>query len=92
MEYRGVFSLLLKKFTLNATFKGRKPNFNNSMKPDSARALFDFAVDHARKLIGEDKVQAGAFGEKMEVELTNDGPVTIVLDQKGKNDQEEEQE
>ncbi len=43
--------LLVSQFTLNATFKGRKPNFNASMKPDIAREMFAFAIDCARKVI-----------------------------------------
>ncbi len=54
------------------------------MKPDLARDMFGFLCDFARKLLGDSKVQTGAFGEKMEVELVNDGPVTIVLDQNSK--------
>ncbi len=82
--------LLVSQFTLNAAFKGRKPVFNASMKPELARAMFDYGVEVAHKELGEGRVQTGAFGERMEVELVNDGPVTIVLDSKknGKGDEE----
>ncbi len=77
--------LLVSQFTLNAAFKGRKPIFNASMRPDLARELFDFGVEVARQELGRpERVQTGAFGERMQVELINDGPVTIVLDSKSK--------
>lgn len=81
--------LLVSQFTLNATFKGRKPNFNGSMKPELASGLFQFAVDCAKNELGGEKfVQTGSFGQRMEVELVNDGPVTIVLDSKNKTEEE----
>jgi D-tyrosyl-tRNA(Tyr) deacylase len=81
----GLSVLLVSQFTLNAVFKGRKPVFSASMAPQLARELFDFGVTVARQELGGDaRVQTGAFGERMQVELVNDGPVTIVLDSRDK--------
>jgi D-tyrosyl-tRNA(Tyr) deacylase len=81
----GLSVLLVSQFTLNASFKGRKPVFSASMAPQLARELFDYGVTVARQELGSDaRVQTGAFGERMQVELVNDGPVTIVLDSKDK--------
>jgi len=72
-------ALVVSQFTLLADIrKGRRPSFTGAAHPDEAMRLVDLVV--AR--IGEMGVAAasGLFGSHMEVDLVNDGPVTIVID------------
>lgn len=71
--------LLVSQFTLYAsTRKGRRPGFTEAAPPDIAEPLFEKVVD-AFSLTGL-KVETGEFGAMMSLELTNEGPVTIMLD------------
>ncbi|HSZ07312.1 MAG TPA: D-aminoacyl-tRNA deacylase [Steroidobacteraceae bacterium] len=71
--------LLVPQFTLAAdTAKGLRPGFSTAAPPDQGRRLFDLFVHAAREQ--HDKVQTGVFGAHMQVSLTNDGPVTIWLE------------
>jgi len=67
------------QFTLLAdTAKGNRPSFTDAAPPEEAEPLYERFCDGLRALGVE--VATGVFGARMEVELTNDGPVTIVLD------------
>ncbi|WP_186576507.1 D-aminoacyl-tRNA deacylase [Aquibacillus kalidii] len=71
--------LSISQFTLYGdTRKGRRPNFMNAAKPDHAFKLYQAF----NELIQEEEieVQTGKFGEMMDVQLTNVGPVTLILD------------
>ncbi len=71
--------LAVSQFTLFADCrKGKRPNFTGAAKPDQANALYEYFVQCCRELGAE--TQTGAFGADMQVELVNDGPVTILLD------------
>jgi D-aminoacyl-tRNA deacylase len=71
--------LLVPQFTLAAdTAKGLRPGFSTAAPPELGRRLFDFFVKAAREQHGQ--VQTGVFGAQMQVSLTNDGPVTIWLE------------
>ena len=71
--------LLVPQFTLAAdTRKGTRPGFSTAAPPDTARALFEALVRDAEGLHGA--VAAGRFGADMQVGLTNDGPVTFLLE------------
>ena len=71
--------LLVPQFTLAAdTAKGLRPGFSTAAPPEQGRRLFDFLVQAARERLGQ--VQTGVFGAHMQVSLTNDGPVTIWLE------------
>jgi len=75
----GGAALVVSQFTLAADGrKGRRPSFDRAAPPESAEALYEHFVDHLRSLGPE--VQTGVFGAMMEVELTNDGPVTFALE------------
>lgn len=71
--------LAVSQFTLVAdTSRGRRPGFSGAADPVSAREVFDEFVATLRD---EDiVVRTGTFGAHMEVDLVNDGPVTVVLD------------
>lgn len=74
--------LSISQFTLFAdTKKGNRPAFTGAAKPDMAEAFYQ---EFNQELAKEVSVEAGVFGADMQVELVNDGPVTIILDTKNK--------
>ena len=75
--------LLVSQFTLLAdTRKGRRPSFIEAAPPAQAEELFEQFVEQARAT--GLKVETGRFQQYMQVEIHNDGPVTILLDSRGK--------
>jgi D-tyrosyl-tRNA(Tyr) deacylase len=73
--------LVVSQFTLYGdTRKGNRPNFTSAAKPQLAQELYTFFVSELKSLLGENRINEGVFGAMMEVELINDGPVTIWLD------------
>lgn len=75
--------LLVSQFTLLAdTKKGRRPSFTDAAPPTQAEELFQLFVEQARAT--GLKVETGRFQQYMQVEIHNDGPVTIMLDSQGK--------
>ena len=77
--------LLISQFTLFAqTKKGNRPSFIRAARPDIAVPLYEQMI----KLLGElttTKIETGIFGADMKLNLTNDGPVTIILDTKDRD-------
>ncbi|MBP96645.1 D-tyrosyl-tRNA(Tyr) deacylase [Candidatus Poribacteria bacterium] len=74
-------ALVVSQFTLYGDCrKGRRPNFSRAAKPEKAHQLYQVFVNQLLQL-GVD-VKTGVFQATMEVELTNDGPITILLDSK----------
>lgn len=77
--------LLVSQFTLAAdTRRGRRPSFDAAAPPEMARALFEDLV--ARIAAGGVPVATGQFQADMKVSLTNDGPVTFVLNSRSPAD------
>ena len=72
--------LSISQFTLYGDVrKGRRPNFMAAAKPDHAERIYEVFNDRLRKEHGI-RVETGIFGEMMEVSLTNDGPVTLIVE------------
>jgi D-aminoacyl-tRNA deacylase len=75
----GGAALVVSQFTLIAdTTKGNRPSFAGAAPPEQAEPLYEQFCAALREL--GVPVETGIFGAKMEVELVNEGPVTIVLD------------
>jgi D-aminoacyl-tRNA deacylase len=71
--------LIVSQFTLYGDArKGRRPSYIDAASPENANKLYEFFVNEARKQIIQ--VETGKFQAMMNVELANDGPVTILLD------------
>jgi D-tyrosyl-tRNA(Tyr) deacylase len=76
--------LLISQFTLFAqTKKGNRPSFIRAARPDKAIPLYEQMITTLEAITGK-KVQAGIFGADMKITLVNDGPVTIIMDTKDK--------
>lgn len=72
--------LLISQFTLYADCrKGNRPGFTDAGAPEEAEALYEYMVARCREQVP--KVATGVFGADMKVELVNDGPFTIILDE-----------
>ncbi|MEO0292656.1 MAG: D-aminoacyl-tRNA deacylase [candidate division WOR-3 bacterium] len=70
--------LVVPQFTLYGDAeKGRRPDFTSAERPERAKKLFDFFCEEMSKYV---LCKKGFFGEKMEVELINDGPVTLMVE------------
>ena len=76
--------LLVSQFTLHAsTRKGNRPSYIRAAKPAVAIPLYEKIIQQLEADLGN-KIQTGIFGADMQVELINDGPVTIIIDTKQK--------
>ncbi len=76
--------MVVSQFTLHAlTKKGNRPSYIRAAGPDIAEPLYKRFVNHISGLLGRE-VATGEFGAMMQVELVNDGPVTIIIDTKQK--------
>ena len=71
--------LIISQFTLYGDVRrGRRPSWTEAAPPEIAEPLYESFVEEARRVVGH--VATGSFRRMMQVELVNDGPVTILLD------------
>ena len=76
--------LVVSQFTLHAsTKKGNRPSFIKSSRPDHAIPLYEMFISKMKSEI-QQNISSGKFGATMQVQLTNDGPVTIWIDSKNR--------
>jgi len=71
--------LIVSQFTLYGDVRrGLRPSWSDAAPPEVAEPLYEYFVESSRKLV--QRVATGSFRKMMQVELVNDGPVTILLD------------
>ena len=75
-------ALVISQFTLFGSLKkGNRPSFNRAALPEQAVPLYEYFVAQLAQALGK-AVPTGRFGEHMDIEAQNDGPVTLVVDTK----------
>lgn len=80
-------ALVVSQFTLYAdTRKGNRPSFTQSAPPPQAEKLYNSFIQYLQNHIGESKVCTGQFRAMMDVNLVNDGPVTVMVESKNNAD------
>lgn len=57
---------------------GRRPDFSKSAHYEVAKPMYDYTLEKFREMLG--KVESGVFGEHMHIEMSNDGPVTMIIE------------
>ncbi|MCK9399677.1 MAG: D-aminoacyl-tRNA deacylase [Bacteroidales bacterium] len=83
MEVNGEI-LVISQFTLHAsTKKGNRPSYIHAARPETAIPLYEKFVKQLSSDLGKD-VKTGEFGAMMQIQLINDGPVTIIIDSKSR--------
>ena len=76
--------MVVSQFTLHAsTKKGNRPSYIRSASPETALPLYDSFIEKMKKETGKDPAR-GVFGDHMNIQLANDGPVTIIMDSRNK--------
>ena len=76
--------MVVSQFTLQAsTKKGNRPSYIKASKPDIAIPVYETFCKTLEKELGK-RIQTGVFGADMQIELINDGPVTILIDTKNR--------
>jgi D-aminoacyl-tRNA deacylase len=79
----GGSALVVSQFTLYAdTRKGNRPSYTGAAGSEHAEAMYDYFVQTLKTILGADRVATGIFRAMMKVDLTNDGPVTIMIESK----------
>jgi D-tyrosyl-tRNA(Tyr) deacylase len=76
--------MIISQFTLHAlTKKGNRPSYIRAARPETAVPLYEYFISSVRKETGLNVI-TGEFGAHMKVSLTNNGPVTILIDTKNR--------
>ncbi len=75
--------MVVSQFTLYGdTRKGNRPSYSEAAPPAEAEALYEHFARRMRMSLGEERVATGVFRAMMDVELINDGPVTVMVESK----------
>ncbi|KAH9509074.1 D-tyrosyl-tRNA(Tyr) deacylase [Bulinus truncatus] len=72
--------LCVSQFTLESSLKGNKPDFRHAMAPELSQPFYNQFLEALKAQYRPDKIQDGKFGAYMQVNIQNDGPVTIPLE------------
>ncbi len=76
--------LIVSQFTLFAsTYKGNRPGFTKAAEPEEAKPLYFSFINEMSKQLNQD-IKSGVFAADMDIQLINEGPVTILIDTKNK--------
>lgn len=76
--------MVVSQFTLYAdTRKGNRPSYSDAAGPELAETLYNRFVSRLSATLGQERIATGVFRAMMEVELVNDGPVTVTVESKG---------
>jgi len=76
----GLEILCVSQFTLYGSLSKDKPSFHNAMRANESREMYLTFLNRLKQEYIEDRIKDGVFGEKMIVNIVNDGPVTLELD------------
>lgn len=84
LEESGGEALVVSQFTLHAsTKKGNRPSYIKAARPEQAEPMYEQFKTKLSETLGK-QIRSGVFGAMMDVELINDGPVTILIDSKNR--------
>ena len=72
--------MCVSQFTLHSRLSGNKLDFSKAMGPVEAKTFYESFLERLKKEYRSEKIHDGVFGAMMDVELTNDGPVTLTID------------
>ncbi len=74
--------LVISQFTLcsDNDKSGNRPSFVPAENPERANVVYEFLISEMKNYYKPDKIKSGVFAAKMDVKLTNEGPVTIILE------------
>jgi D-aminoacyl-tRNA deacylase len=76
-------AMIVSQFTLYGdTRRGNRPSYSTAAPPEPAERLYESFVSHLRSQLGKERVATGVFRAMMDVELINDGPVTVMVESK----------
>ncbi|CAB4401266.1 D-tyrosyl-tRNA deacylase [Rhizophagus irregularis] len=76
----GLEILCVSQFTLYGSLSKNKPSFHNAMKANESKEMYSTFLNRLKQEYVEERIKDGVFGEKMIVNIVNDGPVTLELD------------
>lgn len=76
--------LSISQFTLQSTLKGTKPDFHKAMKTEEARKMYKDFLSTLKTSYFDNKIKDGIFAEMMDVNINNQGPITILIDSRNR--------